>query len=209
MTSRRRQRNAPTIQDLADTLDRIEILFTERDQDMIERDQDMIERDMLMMERDRLTTERDRIMTERFNRVDTAVDELTNFVRVNLQRAQDTTAGNRISRPSYCYGKEGFLRFVRTYLPEAVEHETLYQCVSRAALVSAQVMRDEHPELRNVRWRQLHHNYKLEMTEYTFDTALEEYNILEIIRQCPDFWPCMIVVERKWTYLQSYGQGRR
>ncbi|GAA5816713.1 hypothetical protein MFLAVUS_010245 [Mucor flavus] len=86
----RQQRNTPIVQDLANTLDRLEIHLTKKDQVM---------------------TERDRATTERFNRVDTTTDELANHVRVNLKRAavaeapslraaKDITAGNRISRPS-------------------------------------------------------------------------------------------------------------
>jgi hypothetical protein len=98
--------------------------------------------------------ERDQLIAERLNRLEAAIDNLTSLTRANLERVAETetipslrslqqvTSGDRISRPSNCYGKEGFFQFLRTNLPEVEGHEDMYQRCSHAALVSVQNMQN-------------------------------------------------------------------
>lgn len=114
-----------------------------------------------------------------------------------LRVIQRIAAGNRISRPSRCYGKKGFLRFLRENLPEAENHENIYQSVRQAALVSIQNFRNEHLEFGVVEWGRIGYDHKLELAEYTLKIALQERNESNIIRQCPDFRPCLVVLQTK------------
>ena len=168
----------------------------------------------------RMTENHNNVM-DRLDRMDAAIADLTNLVRQHVERAtavettqslrvyQGETIGNRIPRPSNLNGKTGFFQYLQAHLAENDQHNDLYLCVNRAALVSVQSMRNAHGELEFVGWGGLGHDYKLEMAENTLEIALQEYNVLDVIRRCHDLWPCLIILQTKWTQMSAYQRRQR
>lgn len=105
--------------------------------------------------------------------------------------------------------REGFSGLVRANIRDSERYVGMYWSVRCAAIFSVQTIRNDHPELNHVNWGNLNHDYKLELAENTFAIALQEHAALEIVRQCPDFRPCLIIVQVKRTQMSCYRRRQR